>query len=170
MEKTLFGIKLLSHLKYLYDSLLFPPRSAGHLWDHPLGKYNIKKKHERENHHCWKTFKTLGNQGCFTQSIALNQIHYKFWSSVSITFAPPRSQTAMMTWRQLQSQEAISNSVLSQTFYILDNSYSPRGEIKPQCCWEVLIIRPGEADSMFSIDWSKPVVIQPAKTVQCITL
>lgn len=44
MEKTLFGIKLLSHLKYLYDSLLFPPRSAGHLWDHPLGKYNIKKK------------------------------------------------------------------------------------------------------------------------------
>jgi len=43
MEKTLFGIKLLSHLKYLYDSLLFPPRSAGHLWDHPLGKYNIKK-------------------------------------------------------------------------------------------------------------------------------
>lgn len=21
----------------------FPPCSAGHLWDHPLGKYNIKK-------------------------------------------------------------------------------------------------------------------------------
>lgn len=43
MEKTLSGIKLLSHLKYLYDSLLFPPCSAGHLWDHPLGKCDVKK-------------------------------------------------------------------------------------------------------------------------------
>lgn len=87
MEKTLFGIKFTSHLKYLCDSFLFPAREAGHLWDCPLGKSTVKKRRAEgkiimagKYSRLWEAKKKIAQK--------------KSWSDVSVTSSALKGHTA----------------------------------------------------------------------------
>lgn len=115
MEKTLFGIKFASHLKYpLMTLFLFSrPRSRPPLGLSTLEKSAVLKKEAQKGKSSW--LENIQEFGKWQKNRPPPQkkILYKSWSDVSVTSSPLKGQTATGAPLTGKMRGATSELVLS---------------------------------------------------------
>lgn len=159
MEKTLFGIKFTSHLKYLYDSFLFPAREAGHLWDCPLGKSTVKKRStEGKIIMAGKCSRLWGSKKNSPKKICC-----KSWSDISVTSSALKGHAATEAPMTGKVKGAMSELVFSG----VTRSWKTYAFHRRKAITPILGVSNEVWDgfSMFSMEKAKLVRIQPAGTV-----